>query len=128
MFAEDTLPRHVALELETTQRELISDARRLLGASQVAFSLVHSAQILDSALDAASEHLLHAHLSGSVAPPLALPGGAELDLEMPWVFSDEDDVLAMVGVGSQRVRSRFRSDLLPGRLESRALPRIPRSR
>ena len=102
--SEDELPRHVALELETTRRELISDARRLLGASPVAFSLAAPRKYW-TALDAAAEHLLHAHLSGAVAPPLPLPGGAELDFELPWVFSDEDDVPRMVGVGSQRVRS-----------------------
>jgi hypothetical protein len=102
--AEDTLPRYVTFEMETTQRELISEARRLLGASQAAFSLSIPRKYWVSD-EAASEHLLYAHFSGSAAAPLALPGGAELDLQMPWVFADDEGVLRLQGVGSQRVRS-----------------------
>ena len=92
--AEDTLPRYVAFEMETTQRELISEARRLLGASPAAFSLSTPRKYWVSD-GAASEHLLYAHFSGSAAAPLALPGGAELDPQMPWVFSDDEDVLRL---------------------------------
>ena len=103
---EDSLPRHVALEMETTQRELISEARRLLGASPIVFGLSTPRKYwVDQ--EAAAEHLLHAELSGMVAAPQPLPGGAELDHELPWVFSDEDSTLRLVGVGSQRVRSPF---------------------
>jgi len=101
---EDLLPRHLQIGIETTRRELISDARKLLGASPDAFSLAPPRKYW-SAQDAAAEHLLYADLRKSAVPSLPLAGGAELETELPWVFSDEDGLARLVGVGSQRVRS-----------------------
>lgn len=100
---QSDLARNFPIDLETTQRESVLECRRQLGIDPPSYSLSAPKKYWIGK-DAAAEHLIHVHLPNNQIKTSSIPGGMELDPDLPWVFMDSEGSSQFCGLGSQRVR------------------------
>jgi hypothetical protein len=102
-LSNDELPRYFRFDLMTSERTTLCEARTVLSAGSSIVSLNGRGKLIVGAA-AALEHMLVCRSEGiDLHDPVGLPGGASLDDEMPWVFTNRNGVLVLVAVGSCRV-------------------------
>lgn len=100
----DDLPRYFSVDLLTVDRSLLADGRQLLGATKSTVAFSERTRTVQGR-DALAEHRiqLRSDQAELACHEIPLPGGAELEVDAPWIFSKRDDDLVLVGAGSARL-------------------------
>lgn len=99
----DKIPQAFSVDLVGTQRLPLADARQLLGSSEPTVLLSGKSHVLKGE-DSFRELRFAVRSKGlELHPPVAIPGGDELDEAQPWVFVERDGAWVLAGVGGCRV-------------------------
>lgn len=99
----DSLPFRFSLDFLLDQRYPAADVRKALGhgGGRYQLALLKSSWSDEAAL---REHLLYVALPGRPPASVPVPGGMELDLAVPWVFTESGDECRLAAQGSTRIR------------------------
>lgn len=118
MAAED-LPFRLGFRVELGASTAQIDARKKL--SQPSFSLTATADHWSGPL-ALREVTMTASVSGNAFDRRTVPGGDELDPDLPWYFVEDGGAYRLIGLGSVRTRLSMVLAALPDNAEIADIP------
>lgn len=103
---ESTLPFRFAVALQLDKQYSVADVRKTLGTgpARFQFTVLCSQWRGDAAL---REHLLCRVLPGRASISIPIPGGMEMDVTSPWVFTSNGEECRLVAQGSAGIRQDF---------------------
>ncbi len=99
---EAKFPNNFTVDANLVHRQPVIEARKILGAEMATVTLQGVKKIWRDE-EACLEHTLYLRARQDLAGPVALPGGAALERDEPWVFVTREEKLTLWAVGGAKL-------------------------